>query len=93
MEPGVKDAEAGLWSRALEAWETLPPLPRPVDDAYRLYDVGVAYEALAYNAPDITQATRYLDEAAINYAKPSTPTPAKVLTSHPEAHRNGLSPL
>ena len=69
METGVKDAEAGLWSRALEAWETLPPLPRPVDDAYRLYDVGVAYEALAYNAPDIIQATKYLDEAAINYGK------------------------
>jgi hypothetical protein len=69
MEVGIKAAEAGLWTRALEAWETLPPLPRPVDDSYRLYDVGVAYEALAYAAPDIAQATKYLDEAAINYGK------------------------
>ena len=54
MDEGVKAAEGGLWTRALEAWETMPPLPRPVDDAYRLYDAGVANEALAYAAPHRT---------------------------------------
>jgi hypothetical protein len=69
MDQGVKDAEAGLWSRASEAWETEPPLPRPVDDAYRLYDIGVADEALAYGADDIQAAMKFLDEASINYGK------------------------
>ncbi len=69
MDEGVKDAEAGLWSRALEKWETMTPLPRPVDDAYRLYDVGVANEALAYGAEDVKQAMKFLDEAAIDYGK------------------------
>ena len=84
MEPGVKNAEAGLWPRALEAWETLPPLPRPVDDAYRLYDVGVAYEALAYAAPDVTQATKYLDEAAINYGKAVDSNPGEKYFLEPQ---------
>jgi hypothetical protein len=69
MDQGVKDAEAGLWSRALEAWETMPPLPKPVDDAYRLYDVGVAYEALGYGADDPKQAVTYLQKASTNYGK------------------------
>jgi hypothetical protein len=84
MEPGVKDAEAGLWSRALEAWETLPPLPRPVDDAYRLYDVGVAYEALAYAATDIEAATKFLDEASINYGKAIDSNPGEKYFIEPQ---------
>lgn len=77
MEPGVKDAEAGLWSRALESWETLTPLPRPVDDAYRLYDVGVAYEAMAYAAEDLQAAMKFLDQASINYGKAIDSDPAE----------------
>ena len=84
METGVKDAEAGLWSRALEAWETLPPLPRPVDDAYRLYDVGVAYEALAYAATDIPSATKFLDQASINYGKAVDSNPGEKLFLEPQ---------
>jgi hypothetical protein len=84
MEPGVKDAEAGLWSRALEAWETLPPLPRPVDDAYRLYDVGVADEALAYAAEDIPAAMKFLDEAAINYGKAIDSNPGEKYFLQPQ---------
>jgi hypothetical protein len=84
MEPGVKDAEAGLWSRALEAWETLPPLPRPVDDAYRLYDVGVAYEAMAYAATDIPSATKFLDQASINYGKAVDSNPGEKYFLEPQ---------
>ncbi len=69
LEEGDKDAMTGLWERALETYETAPPFPKPEDDAYRLYDIGVAYEALAYQAEDQKAAMKYLDQAAINYGK------------------------
>lgn len=69
LDEGDKSAEAGLWQRALETFETAPPSPKPDEDAYRLYDIGVAYEALAYAAEDEKTATRFLDESAISYGK------------------------
>jgi tetratricopeptide (TPR) repeat protein len=69
LEEGDKLAETGLWERALETFETAPELPKPDEDAYRLYDIGVAYEALAYEADDPKMAMKYLDQAAINYGK------------------------
>lgn len=69
LDEGDKDAQTGLWERALETFETATPSPKPEDDAYRLYDIGVAYEALAYSAEDQTTAMKYLDQAAINYGK------------------------
>ena len=69
LDEGDKSAEAGLWQRALETFETAPPSPKPDEDAYRLYDIGVAYEALAYGAEDEKTAMKFLDEAAINYGK------------------------
>lgn len=69
LDEGDKDAQAGLWERALETFETAPAFPKPEEDAYRLYDIGVAYEALAYQAEDEKAAMKYLDQAAINYGK------------------------
>jgi len=69
MEDGDKAAEGGLWQRALETFETASPMSKPEEDAYRLYDIGVAYEALAYQADDDKSAMKYLDQAAINYGK------------------------
>jgi hypothetical protein len=69
MDEGDKDAEAGLWERALETFETAQPLPKHEDDAYRLYDIGVANEALGYAAGDSKSAMKFLQEAAINYGK------------------------
>ena len=69
LEEGDKDAETGLWERALETYETATPFPKPDEDAYRLYDIGVAYEALAYEADDEKAVMKYLDQAAINYGK------------------------
>jgi hypothetical protein len=67
LEEGDKDAESGLWERALETFETAPQNPKKDEDSYRLYDIGVAYEALAYQAEDEKAAMKYLDQAAINY--------------------------
>jgi hypothetical protein len=71
--PGLDDAnrlmEQKLWTRALEQLETMKPFDRPEDDAYRLYELGVVNEALAYQAEDIPKARKYLEEAAIDYGK------------------------
>jgi hypothetical protein len=64
-----KVAEQGLWSRYLEDLERMPPLSNAKDDAYRLYNIGVAYEALAYQTEDHKAAKGFLQDAAINYGK------------------------
>jgi hypothetical protein len=64
-----KLVESGLWPRYLEALETLPPYPDPKVDAYRLYDIGVANEALAYTAEDNKSAIKDLELASNNYGK------------------------
>jgi hypothetical protein len=70
---GLDDAdklmEQTLWTRALEGLETMTPFPQPGADAYRLYDLGVVNEALGYQAEDVTQARKYLQEASIDYGK------------------------
>lgn len=64
-----KLAEKGQWARYLESLETMTPLSSPGDDAYRLYNIGVANEALAYQAEDKASIQKFLDQAAINYGK------------------------
>jgi hypothetical protein len=64
-----KAAQAGLWTRDLEELEQMTPLPDPKEDAYRLFNIGVAYEALAYQSEDRQTAKKLLQEAAINYGK------------------------
>ncbi len=69
LDSANKLAESGLWTRNLETLEQMTPFSSKEDDAYRLYNIGVAYEALAYQAADAKTARKYLDEAAINYGK------------------------
>lgn len=61
--------EGKLYSRALESLEVTAPFPSPEEDAYRLYNIGVANEALAYSSEDFNKARTYLQQAAINYGK------------------------
>jgi tetratricopeptide (TPR) repeat protein len=84
LDDGDKQAEAGLWERALETFETAPPLGSKEDDAYRLYNIGVAYEALAYQAEDQRAAMKYLEEAAINYGKAIDAKPAEKYFLEPQ---------
>lgn len=84
LDAGDKQAEAGLWQRALETFETATPLAKLSEDAYRLYDIGVAYEALAYQADDEATAMKYLDEAAINYGKAIDAKPAEKYFLQPQ---------
>lgn len=61
--------ESKLYSRALESLMIATPFPNPDEDAYRLYDIGVANEALAYSSEDVNKARTFLQQAAINYGK------------------------
>ncbi len=84
LDAPVKLAETGLWSRYLESLETMQPFPDPTLDAYRLYDIGVGYEAEAYKSEDHAAAKKLLDEAAINYGKAYDAKPAEKYFMEPQ---------
>ena len=63
MDEANNLAEKGLWSRYLETLETMTPLSKTTDDAYRLYNIGVAYEALAYQSEDKNATEKFLEKA------------------------------
>jgi hypothetical protein len=69
LEAASKLGKSGLWGRMLEELERMPPLPKRRDDAYRMYSIGVAYEALAYEAEDLKAARELLNDAAIHYGQ------------------------
>ena len=69
LDEPVKLMENKLYSRALEGLETMQPFSSADEDAYRLYDIGVANEALAYSTEDVNKARTFLQQAAINYGK------------------------
>jgi hypothetical protein len=79
-----KYAEAGLWNRMLEPLETMTPFPKKDDDSYRLYNIGVSYEALAYKAEDAQAAKKFLDLAAINYGKAIDANPSEKYFLQPQ---------
>ena len=64
-----------LWTRDLEELNTVGAYAGPSVDAYRLYDMGVANEALAYQAQDITAAIKYLQQASTYYGKATDAKP------------------
>ncbi len=69
LDAANKLMEQKLWTRALEQLETMAPFPSPEEDAYRLYDLGVVNEALAYQAEDLKLARKDLQDAAVDYGK------------------------
>lgn len=60
-------AKAGQWNRYLEALERKSPNPKPADDSYRQYALGVAYEALGYAADEPAETLRFLEQASLYY--------------------------
>ena len=67
LEPACKLAQAGQWTQALEGWETIPAFKDPKDEAYRIYNIGLAHEVIAYSAGDFESALSELGKAAENY--------------------------
>ena len=55
-----------------------------MEDAYRLYDIGVAYEAMGYAADDDKAAMKFLDQASINYGKAIDSNPAEKYFLEPQ---------
>ncbi len=69
LDEANKRAQAGQWSDDLTMLEGAKPLEKPEDEAYRQYDIGVADEALAYQAEDLKAAQKFLEEASNAYGK------------------------
>ena len=64
-----KLGQAGLWSRMLEQLEAMPALKDRGKDAYRQYNIGVAYEAIGYQSAEVGSAIKFLEQAAAQYGK------------------------
>jgi hypothetical protein len=75
LDPNNRYADAGQWTKFVEGLETMPPLPRLNDDAYRLYNIGVGDEALGYKADSPAGARRYFEQAVIEYRKAGEANP------------------
>ena len=63
--------EQRLWARAIEELEKTPAFPKPEAESYRQYNLGLAYEAMSYEAKSYTEqranlfkAQEYYDQAA-----------------------------
>jgi tetratricopeptide (TPR) repeat protein len=84
LDGANKLADSGLWSRNLETLETMTPLPNSKDDAYRLYNIGVANEALGYQSEDRAAAKKFFEQAAINYGKAIDANPDEKLFLEPQ---------
>jgi hypothetical protein len=75
LDPNNRNADAGQWTKFVEALETMPPLPHLSDDAYRLYNIGVGDEALGYKADSPASARRYFEQAVMQYRKAGEANP------------------
>jgi hypothetical protein len=65
-----RSGQTRLWGRMRDTLEKMEdPKRKPKDDAYRYFGIGLAYEALAYEAEDLQQTRKLLDDAAFNYSK------------------------
>ena len=84
LDEADKLMEQKLWTRALEQLETMKPFGSPEDDAYRLYDLGVVNEALAYQAEDFDKARKELQEASIDYGKAIDAKPTEKYFMEPQ---------
>jgi hypothetical protein len=84
LDEADKLMEQKLWTRALEQLETMKPFATPEDDAYRLYDLGVVNEALAYQAEDLQKARKVLQEASVDYGKAIDAKPTEKYFMQPQ---------
>lgn len=77
----LKDAskllESGRWSEALTLLTSMPVFKDPKDDAYRLYSIGVAQEALAYKSQDPLVKKRQLEQSVNSYRRAAELKPSE----------------
>ena len=85
LDEADKLAEHALWSRYLENLEQMTPFSDPAVDAYRLYAIGVGYEAEAYAEENHVAAKKLLEQAAINYGKAIDGKPSEKYFLEPQS--------
>jgi tetratricopeptide (TPR) repeat protein len=83
LETYVPLGENGLWSKYLEALSGLHENPKPVEESYRQYALGTAYEALGYAADDPDTTLKYLEQAASCYNRAIEANPGEKFFSKP----------
>jgi hypothetical protein len=58
-----------LWSRAVDELEKTPAYAKPEEEAYRQYDLGLAYEAMTYDSKNASEQKENIFKAAEYYDK------------------------
>ncbi|MFN0166438.1 MAG: hypothetical protein ACKV22_08405 [Bryobacteraceae bacterium] len=69
METANRFMEKKLWSKAQEELEAMSPYGSPEQDAYRLYNLGIVHEALAYSSSDFKTGKVHFFKAQEYYDK------------------------
>jgi hypothetical protein len=77
LEPAKKLAAAGDWSRYRETVEAMAPSQQPEEEAYRLYALATANEALAYAAADPAERLKFLELAEGQYQQAIAANPGE----------------
>ena len=74
----------GRWSEYLEKLSAITPPADAADNAYLLYDLGVANEALGYAAGDAKATLKYLQESSIDFTKATEAKPSEKYFAEPQ---------
>ena len=61
--------EKRLWQRGLDELEKAAALPKPADEAYRQYNLGLGYEGISYEAKSYNEQKASLFKAQEHYDK------------------------
>jgi hypothetical protein len=77
-------AQGGRWVEVAKEVESMTPFPKPEDDAYRFYMLGLAYEGQAYASTDQKSTRSHLANASINYKKAKQAKPKEEYFDVPE---------
>ena len=84
LDEASRLAVNGRWSEYLEKLSGVTAPSDPADNAYLLYNLGVANEALGYAAGDAKATLKYLQESSIDYTKASEGKPAEKYFADPQ---------
>jgi hypothetical protein len=69
LDRAAEFMQQALWSRAVDELEKTPPFPKPDQEAYRQYDLGLAYEAISYSSTNSNDQKENIFKAAEYYDK------------------------
>ena len=69
LDRSAEFMERGLWARALDELQKGTALPKPEDEAYHQYDLGLTYEAMSYDSKTSSEQRENIFKAAEYYDK------------------------